>query len=164
MADINVIPVNMENLSEEERKQLLDLVEKANTPKSMLWKPEKDEAYFYIISTGEVARDVSENSASDETSFSIGNYFRTAEEAEFAVERLKVLHELRQYANGFHPVKDREGGFVLAYYYRSQEIEIVDGDGVEYLFADIYFETREIAQAAIKGIGEERLKKYYFGL
>ena len=46
------ITINMENLSQEERTALLSLIEKANKPKSKVWKPESDEMYYYSCSDG----------------------------------------------------------------------------------------------------------------
>lgn len=48
MNNENNISVNLNNLSDEERQTLISLIEKANKPKSKVWKPEKNETFFFI--------------------------------------------------------------------------------------------------------------------
>ena len=40
------IKLNMENLTKEEREQLLKLVEKANRKESKVWKPKYNDKYY----------------------------------------------------------------------------------------------------------------------
>lgn len=154
------ITVNTENLSEEEIEQLIALITKANEPQK-IWKPKKDEIFWIINEYGKVCH-VYAGLPEDNAYFSIGNCFRTKEEAEFAVERLKVIHELKILANGFNPLKERKDGYVLGFNLTFKHVEVCGTYGSGFIFNDIPFRTETAAKKAIDTIGEERLKKYYF--
>ena len=77
----NNITVNMENLSEEERDQLIRLIQKSNGSKGMVWKPEYDEWYFYVSGYGVIGSNVWINDYTDNGYYEIGNCFKTEEEA-----------------------------------------------------------------------------------
>lgn len=162
MANMN-FNVNIDNLTEEERNQLLALVKK-----SKVWKPKNSEKYYYMVSDG----DTSESSWYDDSDiandrYAIGNCFQTKKEAEFAVERLKVIAELKRFAQE-HNEKEidwRDYGqckyYIFCEYH--EHVEYIDiGCVKECKSNDICFTSEEIAQQAIDTIGEERLKKYYF--
>lgn len=160
--DNNNITVNMENLSQEERSTLLSLIEKANKPKNKVWKPESDEMYYYSCSDGFIKEATWDNINVDKNRYAIGNCFKTKEEAEFALERQKVITELKRFALE-HNEKDidwSDGKPKWLIYSNRNHL------GVKYVNLlkenNIYFTSEKITQAAIKEIGEERLKKYYF--
>lgn len=48
----NNITVNMENLSEKEREQLMKLIQKSNGSKGKVWKPDYRRKYFYVNECG----------------------------------------------------------------------------------------------------------------
>lgn len=160
----------MENLSKEERTTLLSLIEKANKQKNKVWKPEEDEKYYYSYSDGSIEQDTYHDSNVDtyvhEDRYAIGNCFKTREEAEFALERQKVITELKRFAlehneeeidwNNSNKRKSR-----LIYNHCTGRIDVVT-DAHLLQGASIYFTSREVAKQAIQTIGEERLKKYYF--
>ena len=89
-----------------------------------------------------------------------GNVFKTREEAKFEVEKRKVLHELKQLGRPFKPHEDNYaiafshiGGFKIVGY-----ITTVSSYG------NYYFDSTEEAKKAIDKIGEDRIKKYLFGI
>ena len=160
----NNITVNMENLSEEEREQLMKLIQKSNKTKRKIWEPEYDEWYFSISGCGEVESFNWLNDSTDDSSYGIGNCFKTREDAEFALEKLKVEAELRRFAeeNNEHEIDWKDKNQVKWY------INYIYNYGLVFLksFAvksnDIYFSSEKIAKQAVEYVGEERLKKYYF--
>jgi len=94
---------------------------------------------------------------------SIGNCFRTREEAEFAVERLKVLAEMRKFAfEPDWPNKTQEK-WVIYYNYAPTSIEFAAQRRHD-TGAPVYFGTKKRAEECVAAIGEERIKKYYFGV
>lgn len=121
--------------------------------------------YYYINSNGDIKFSYYNTRSIDKRC--IGNFFKTDEEAEHMVEKLKVIKELRDFALEHNDeeidwvdneqdkweicYKDSNDGVKPAYniYYRAQAF-------------NIYFTSLEIAKEAIKTIGEERIKKYYF--
>ena len=159
------ITLNMENLSEDEREQLIKLVEKANKKEnSKVWKPEKGDWYWYIGKTT-ISHLVFNNDRMDNFLYSIGNCFKTEKEAEFAVEKRKVIVELKRFAKEnnefeFYWCSYSHNKYFICYAGNTDSIEIYSRSINK--SDDVYFSSKEIARAAIETIGEERLKKYYF--
>lgn len=156
------ITINMENLSQEERNTFLSLIEKANKPKNKVWKPEKDETYYYSYSDGSIEEATWDNVNVDKNRYAIGNCFKTKEEAEFALERQKVITELKRFAleHNEKEIDWSDGKPKWLIYSNRNHV------GVKYVNLlkenNIYFTSEKITQAAIKEIGEKRIKKYYF--
>lgn len=118
----------------------------------------KNERYYYITNTGAINYAFFNGDLFDDARTSIGNFFRTKEAAEFEVERLKVIHELKKYAEK-NPIFD---GLYTHYHI------FFDGECVRinsccrHNLGGIYFSSEANIHKAIKAIGEDRLKKYYF--
>ena len=95
----------------------------------------------------------------DMNRMAIGNVFKTEDEAEFAVEKLKVESELLKFSKPFKNgqpncniiLSDNEN--VSTAYWKEIQTQ-----------GSIYFESEEKAQQAIESVGEERIKKYIFGV
>lgn len=116
--------------------------------------PKVGDKYYSIAFDGTVCYSIWNNYDCEADRVSIGNVFRTKEEAKFAVERLKVLAEMRKFASvGGCWVIDYEKG----------EIE-TDNFGDDCSFGTFAFEHEADALECINAIGEGRLKKYYFGV
>lgn len=163
----NNISVNLENLSEEEREQLMKLIQKSNGCKRRAWKPENNETYFYISGCGVISSYKWINDTTDNGYYEIGNCFKTKEKAEFALEKVKVETELRRFAeeNNEYEIdwKDRREKYFIYYDY----IKEIISTSYKFSFRRTsapFFTSKEIVEQAIKSIGEERLKKYYFGV
>ncbi|MFQ9199106.1 MAG: hypothetical protein ACLS67_00980 [Anaerobutyricum soehngenii] len=160
----NNITVNMENLSEEEREQLMKIIKKSNGCKRKVWKPECNKNYW-IINGFRVVNSSWDNDNVDYRRYEIGNCFKTEKEAKFALEKLKVEAELRRFAEENNECEidwtDRkQNKWLICYNYDSKNIDTGYDDTLRTHY--IYFSSKEIAKQAIKHIGEERLKKYYF--
>ena len=160
----NNITVNMENLSEEEREQLMKIIKKSNGCKRKVWKPECDKNYW-IINGFRVVNSSWHNDNVDYRRYEIGNCFKTEKEAKFALEKLKVEAELRRFAEENNECEidwtDRkQNKWLICYNYDSKNIDTGYDNTLRTHY--IYFSSKEIAKQAIKHIGEERLKKYYF--
>ena len=136
------------------------LLEKPDAPGP--WVPEKGDGYYSIHNNGLIGYFPWSNDQTDKRMLSIGNVFQTRLDAEFMVERLKVLAELRRLANGFVPDwgNKHQNKWLLVY----SDGSIIRADFVATCSygAPVYFQSREDAQAAIKAVGVDRLKKYYF--
>lgn len=166
--DSNTLQINMNNLSDEERNTLLSLVKKSNEPKSKkskVWKPQEGDDFCTIYGDGSIYTLTWTINRDRVERYEIGNCFKTEEEAKFAVEKLKVITELKRFAlehnEGEIDWSDKEQDKYFMYYsYISFKI-IIDYTTTSKR-TTTYFTSREIAEQAIKEIGEERLKKYYF--
>lgn len=135
--------------------------------KIKVWKPSLGDLYYYINSNGDIKLSYYNTRSIDKRC--IGNFFKTDEEAQHMIEKLKVIKELRDFALEHN---DEE----IDWYDKEQdkwEISYEDSnDGVKPAYNiyyraqafNIYFTSLEIAKEAIKKIGEDRIKKYYFDI
>lgn len=167
------IEVNFNNLTKEEQEQFKALVEKANKPKSKVWKPEENKDWYYFLTPAYGEKCINycffSGGAFDKTNYIIGNCFRTKEEAEFAQERLKVIAEMKRYIAEHDDVElDWDNDSCPKYYLLFDHI--TDFVHVDYDVSSQITEkslcasSREIMNSMIKEIGEDRIKKYYFGV
>ena len=150
------IKINMENLSQEEREQLLKLVEKGQKPVEREWPQEGDD-YYFLACDDYIGEESWYGDEFDCFRYDVGNCFHTEEEAEWYREHLKVCAELRRMADG--SVED--GAWHVPYYDSlNDHVFVYMHDG--YSETPYIFASDESAQKAIDTIGEERLKKYWF--
>ena len=148
------------NLQEELKalkERIAELEEQAKEEQEF---PQDGDTYSYINTYGGVESDIWEGHFAERSMVKIGNFFKTEEEAEFEVEKLKVEAELRKFSRPFKVDKDNTG---LYYGHESGEIMFTEVKTCQMQGA-IYFESRDKAQQAIKSVGEERIKKYIFGV
>lgn len=138
-------------------------------PKSKDWKPKKGDKYYYINDAGSIFNYDYREDISDEAHLNIGNCFKTEEEAKHMVEKLKVIHELQKFAYENNEKEiDWNGSKQYKYYlvYDTEDEELY----VDYAVyckrepLNIYFTSSDIARKALKTIGENRIKKYYFDI
>ena len=137
------------------KQRIAELEEKEKQEREF---PQYGNTYWCINAYGGVSNEIWDGYDIEKDMFEIGNGFRTEQEAEFAVEKLKVEAELRKYSG---PAS--EGS---AYIYRLADTNQI-GLGVKFYSQSqgtIYFESAEKAQQAIEAVGEERIKKYLFGV
>ena len=136
-------------------------------PEDNTWPKEGDRC-FYICSDGQI-QDIRYSAGWPnlmgwmDSMMAVGNVFRTYEEAEFAMERLKVIKILKEYEDK-DPVWD---GNTPHYYirYELSNKRIITAPHMEFKAGGtIYFRSHKDAKAAVEIVGEERIKKYYLGV
>ena len=161
---METITINTENLTEDERAELERLVDKSNKSSLQGFRPHYGEKYFYIDGRGEVNFFYNHNSMSDKMSYLIGNCFKTAKEAEFEVERLKIVTKLKHMAEAWNTCEIDWEDEQQPKYWLSYSNYVCRAVSYAIQTGTIYFTDKESCKAAIELIGEERLKKYYFGV
>lgn len=142
---------------DELQKELDELKKQENNG---MWIPKRGEKYWYIDMCGEVFSTINKFMQKDEKRFLIGNVFKTQEEAEFTVEKLKVLADLKV----FEEPKDRAWDgekWHWSIMYHTQDDKVYVDWWITDKTDSIYFESKEKAQQAIDAVGEDRVKKYY---
>ena len=165
---MNSINVNLDNLTPDEREQLLKLVEKGNKPKSKVWKPGSYQEYWtFNTIDGDIETLVYSEDEVDNFLYSIGHMYATEADAEFALECMKVVAELERYAQEHNNGEIDWTGEAASYYrlsydHRDNDI-FVDNNTILQATAT-YFTSREIALDAIKTSGKDRIKKYLFNI
>ena len=166
----STITVNLNNLTGEEREQLLKLVEKSNIEKSKVWKPNEGDTYYYINSIGAVTKTTYNSSkfVGDIKHYKIGNCFKAREDAEFAAEKQKLITEIKRYIAKNDPEeldwKDENQRKLSIYYdYENRKFGLNENRVVKNMNT-IYFSDKLDWRKMIEDIGEDRIKKYLFGV
>lgn len=83
---------------EELDTQINELEKKEITKSGKRWRGVKDRFYWYIEGDCEVYGEYETNDDYDNSRYGIGNYFRTKEEAEKVVEKMKIYTRLKDLA------------------------------------------------------------------
>lgn len=151
-----------ENLSTEEL-----LSENWEIYEESKWKPSLGDLYYYINSNGDIKFSYYNTRSIDKRC--IGNFFKTDEEADHMVEKLRVIKELRDFAleNNDKNVDWRDkctSKYFITYDFYDEEISTASYTFRNFLPFNIFFTSKEIAQKAITKIGKERLERYYFDI
>ena len=144
-----------------EIKNLKEELNKQEEPKSR-WKPELGDRYCFNGDDGSVCYSRWDNCILDNDRYQLGNVFKTEEEAEFVVEQLKVLAELKEYEDDDTEWNNNNCHWSIAYETNRGCIEVRSYCYSKVIPFNLFFSSREQAQRVIDAIGEERLKKYYF--
>ena len=117
---------------------------------STRWKPEIDQKYYFIRTSGYVYDSIWTNDSIDDGRFEIGNCFQTREEAERTVEYLKALSVVRGDATSKF-TKGEDNWRV--YYSASTDCLYPDYDHFSIdngIFGLPYFATEEDAERSIE--------------
>lgn len=77
-------------------EQEITAIKKAVEKSRKDWKPEYGETYWFIAEAGNINWYKWASHAGDEAHYNIGNCYPTKEAAEFEIERLKVIAELKK--------------------------------------------------------------------
>ena len=153
--------------AQNEITKLQQAIEKAEAENDV-WPKDGDE-YWYISSLGSCAVDTfSKSNNFDAMRIAIGNCYKTKEEAEQAVEKMKVMTELKRLADKSW----KEAGVEIDWsdrhtpkYFVRWDVEydsfLIDNNYNIKNINDIYFHSEEKAKEAIDKIGEERLKSVF---
>ncbi|MGX7077454.1 hypothetical protein [Globicatella sanguinis] len=141
-------------------KELSEEIERLKAEKEKeVWKPKCGDKYWTISHNGYVVQARWMGDEAEDDIYAIGNVFKTEEEAEFRVEQLKVEAELRRFSR---PFKNDSENYTLRYWQDEDILEIICFEFSQ--CGNLYFPSEDIAQKAIDTVGEERIKKYYFGV
>lgn len=130
--------------------------------------PSQGDKYYYIDNDSEILTGQWDTindipSRVDARRRNIGNIFKTREEAEFEIERLKVLNQLKSLSDDDQKWNQKNSHYHIAYELCFDKLSIWDSSCVKSLH-EYYFKSKESAENAIKIIGEDKLKKYVFGV
>lgn len=141
-------------------KKIQEEIEKT---KQAEW-PQDGDDYWFIDGEGDIQNDTMYGMVADEERKSIGNTFRTKEEAEFEVERLKVIAELKKFAMSREEVEEARHANEVIYIILTESNEISTLIDYSFRCATMHFKDKCTAHNAVRAVGEDRVKKYYFGV
>lgn len=125
--------------------------------------PQDGDDYWYINPLGIIMRDKwsSFSFVSEVYMAEIGNVFQTEQQAQFAIEKLKVEAELRNFSTKYQPYAEL---YTISFFHNNSQKVITITANQAFQDITFYFESEEKAKQAIESVGEERIKKYIFGL
>lgn len=154
--------VELENLTDKEKKTFLHLVEKSKKSR----KRHMNEIYYSIRPNGNIVSSIEKNTFYDDNCWKFGNYYNTVKEAEFAKQKQLVYQELKKYALEHNTEDiDWENYLQIKYFIycntKSNDLCIMDVSEMK-IAGQVYFTSEKIAENAIKAIGKDRIKKYLF--
>ena len=165
--------VDINKLTEEEKKKFLELVEKAKAetiskPIGKRWRGKWGDVYYTVTSEGHLVDDTENESAYDDSCYQFGNYFKTIDEADFAREKHFIYQQLNDYALEHNTEEidwnnDYSDKFFIGYSYKRNELLIHSMRTVKYPNT-VYFTSEKIVKDAIEEIGEKVIKYYLFGI
>lgn len=160
---MNIEIVNIDNLTKAEQDTFKRLLKKA-TYKSGVFKPKENQNYYFITGDGLVECQDWCDDCYDDTNYELGNCFETEEQAEFALEKQKIYTELKRYALEHNECAIDWNDIDKCKWCITKDcgkLNVHCFCRIHFL-NQIYFTSEEIAQNAIKEIGEYRIKKYLF--
>lgn len=147
----------LDDLRTELNKRIVELKaqdDEKPKPPHPRWKPERDEHYYTIDIGGACAGwETWDSDNLDGDIYSLGFVFKTEAEAEFAIERLKVIAEMREWTGEWNAPYLLLCGIAHGNVYVHWT---TNANGA------LKFQTEEDAKNCIKAVGEDRIKKYYF--
>lgn len=135
--------------------------------KIKVWEPSLGDLYYYINSNGDIKFSYYNTRSIDKRC--IGNFFKTDEEADHMVEKLKVIRELQDFALEHNDeeidwVDNEQDKWAICYDIEDKEIAYESGKKIKSVPFNVYFATEQDCERAIKTIGKDRIKKYYFDI
>ena len=158
------------------RQELIDEINKtkehlANMEKMLeeseheRWEPKESEKYWYINGVSSATDTCFMSSSNDLRRIKTYNCFRTKEKAEAEAEKILVRRQLEDIARRLNKKAQNEFNAYRDYKYY---LYICDNNGVIGLGSNLGITTQGVVyclsenfyKVALKGIGEDRLKKY----
>lgn len=123
--------------------------------------PKEGDYYWIIDDLGLFVRHCWRGSLFDKKMFKVGNIFKTEEEAEHTLEKLKVIQELKQMAG---PFRTGRNNYLIQYDSMHDRLISVLYTERVVAYGNFYFYDEAELYKAIDRIGEGRIKKYLFGV
>lgn len=146
--------MTLSNRIEQLEKELEELkkIEKEN-------RPTIGDEYWFVNTVGGTSLAEWKHDDFDKDVYEIGNTYRTKEEAEFVVEKIRTETELRKFSR---PFERGESNYYILSDVHENDLTI-SSVGFYRCQGTIYFESEEKAEEAIRMVGEKRIEKYIFG-
>lgn len=125
------------------------------------WVPNDGDTYWYMSIYNNIDNDVWCNTREDIGRLAIGNIFRTKEEVEFEIDRLRVLSIIRPFTCGF---RQTDKPLYVIIPTKDGDVTVRSYDYICLSDTTVYFESESKAYSAIKAVGENKIRKYLFGM
>lgn len=147
---------------EKQAKSILEEIEKLKKEETLEFK--KGDDYFFINANGFISNLTWNNTAWDNSLYSIGNCFKTREEAEKAVEKAKIYTQLKRLAEEIstEPIdfENNQTKYYISYSWETSELILNYSHNIQHQ-GIIYCTKSDFLKIARKHIGEENLLKLF---
>lgn len=163
MTELEKLKENVEEIKnqlEELKAKIEELEQGTQEETDNRWKPEVGKDFWRVSVGGDVYKAEWENDHFDDNVFNHTDIFPTEEQAIFDRERKCIRRELMKYGRTFDP---SVRNWMFDYNYHDKTFSYWNLKNRCYPFV-IYFESKEMAEKAVKEVGEDRIKKYLFGV
>ena len=131
-------------------------------PKSVWFLQNGDTYYVFDYNNMNVLKIVFYNDEIDLNRRELGNCFLTKEEAECELERVKIEAEMVR-LGGRRNIKICNDNYYITYDHKTRNLAYLNRNWM-HSQGIIFFDTYVDAEKAVKSIGEDRIKKYIFGV
>ena len=133
--------------------------------KKTVWDLKEGEECYWLTLTGHIYNGIWDGSCLSIGIRDTGGCFLTREEAECEIERRKVETEML-YLGGRREFKNGENNYYIVCDFDSSHfaIRIFNNKSDGFAPMTIYFDSAKECKKAIKTIGEDRIKRYIFGV
>lgn len=157
------LKINDKEIEVEINEEDLKKLEKKKLPRKR-WRAEEGQEYWYVSNDGEIAGVSEVNDIYDDYVYSIGNYFKTKEEAEFHKNELIYTQMLKDYIYEHDDVKldwndAKQDKYYLLYDFCNEEIDCRLSWNYKFPGA-ICASNEQVLKDAVGFIGEENVKNY----
>lgn len=122
--------------------------------------PQDGDEYWYIDDAGDILNEKWDGLDFEEYRLAMGNIFKAKDQAEFAVEKLKVEAELRKHSDVWNLEKTQ---YTFSFNWEDGRFNVEYPDYKQYANG-YYFDNIIALQDAIETVGKDRIKKYLFGV
>ena len=128
-----------------------------------VWKPRECDEYYVINSESGIEKRYWNNDEYDIGSYELGDCFRTEEEVEKTLKKIKIYTQLKRYAEEHNNCLKYEESQIKYYiYYDYLKHDLCIGGNYDHIhIGQIYFTSYELCEQAIEEIGEDNIKKLF---
>ena len=163
---MNEIKINLDNLTAEEREQLMKLVEKGGKPEPKVWEPKEGEKYWFLNSWSEVKEVTYFDDTLSKRLLAFGNLFPTREAANEERKRKVMIARWKRLSIEAGEDDNSWDGehhhWAVSWDYRGKRFQYFAYESSKYM--NHHFPSADSLKAAIAELGEENVKKYILGV
>ena len=154
----------------EEKIKCAEIEEKINELKrqesEVRWRAKFNEIFYYSTSYGEICADCDGYCNTENGRYTLGNYFKTEEEAKNVVEKIKIYTQLKDLALRLNKGEKidwddfMQNKYCIGFNHPNNTLMRFHANALQNI-GQIYCLDRDFLEVAKKEIGEENLKKLF---
>lgn len=139
-----------------------DLLEPYTEKHKSVWNLKKGDKYYCLSEYCKISEFIWDDTPFDKNVLESGNGFLTKEEAEFELERRKIEVKMLR-LGGRRNIKICNDNYYIMYDHKTRNLAYFNRNWM-HSQGSIFFDTYVDVDKAVKAIGEDRIKKYIFGV